>query len=854
MLLSGYLKAQISQERNALSNLAKQKWARAHEQLRKILTKDSINTTGQYVMARYFFSPGNPDFHLDSAHYYTEASLRDYSKLSAKQREKIKRFPLDSMIIIRLLEQIDSAAFNRTQQSNSETAYTNFIEKFPAAKQRSQAIELRSKAAFADAVTMNTYQAFSSFIIRYPEARELEDAKSLYEKLLFEDKTRDKRLASYEAFLKDYPQTTYRKEAERNIFEISTAPGTIESFKEYLQRYPQSNFYSQAHGLLYYLQADEQQARPLYGAIQNDSLTNDDPSPRRYLVPFLEKNFFGFMDSEGNEIISAEAADLNAEYKCGNIDEDVLVLPGKIVSRKGTLVYKGEVASVDDLGSGFLLIENQHCTKVIHKIGFNPGELCVQDAKVLNGKLLAIKNDEHWSIRTLAGRLLIASEWDNISFAGDVIIFQRDKNFWLATTDAISAIADGQTFKLKDTFEEVKSWPNGKVWARAGKFEGIFDQHLDVVVPFKEQTLSSSFFGGVAFANSQSAFFNHAGNTTDSYDTILISKPWVAAKSSATWRLFRPLYNLLATATYDSISFVGTFAIGTRNDSLFVHGSASAKPLLKVKQPAKIEFIPAQDSSSFFLLEQGDKKTLFNHSGQKLFAVLYDRIQHAGKDIFIVTRKDKKGLVSSDGKVLLTTEYNAIGTLSEGTVSLLKAKKFGLFDVHQKKLIKPEYSKNLSLYNRSVLIALKTGAYGFIGWDNKPLSEFEFIEIQPWNDTLAWVKKNFQWQLYNLKTKKTELDKIRSIKFILDKADDKLAIIQQDNSYGVIHSKRGMVIPLNFSDIVNVGSAERPMYFTEKHVEEASIFVVIYYSSEGKMLRKEIYEQDDYEKIYCANH
>jgi hypothetical protein len=44
------------------------------------------------------------------------------------------------------------------------------------------------------------------------------------------------------------------------------------------------------------------------------------------------------------------------------------------------------------------------------------------------------------------------------------------------------------------------------------------------------------------------------------------------------------------------------------------------------------------------------------------------------------------------------------------------------------------------------------------------------------------------------------------------------------------------------------------MYFTEKHVEEASIFVVIYYNSEGKLLRKEIYDQDDYEKIYCADH
>jgi hypothetical protein len=61
------------------------------------------------------------------------------------------------------------------------------------------------------------------------------------------------------------------------------------------------------------------------------------------------------------------------------------------------------------------------------------------------------------------------------------------------------------------------------------------------------------------------------------------------------------------------------------------------------------------------------------------------------------------------------------------------------------------------------------------------------------------------------------------------------------------------MIPISFSDIINVGSKENPFYFTEKHVEEASIFVVIYYDSNGKMVRKEVYEQDEYEKIYCSD-
>jgi hypothetical protein len=51
---------------------------------------------------------------------------------------------------------------------------------------------------------------------------------------------------------------------------------------------------------------------------------------------------------------------------------------------------------------------------------------------------------------------------------------------------------------------------------------------------------------------------------------------------------------------------------------------------------------------------------------------------------------------------------------------------------------------------------------------------------------------------------------------------------------------------------VNVGSSEKPLYFTEKHLEEASVFVVIYHDDKGQILRKEIYDQEDYDRIYCS--
>jgi hypothetical protein len=95
------------------------------------------------------------------------------------------------------------------------------------------------------------------------------------------------------------------------------------------------------------------------------------------------------------------------------------------------------------------------------------------------------------------------------------------------------------------------------------------------------------------------------------------------------------------------------------------------------------------------------------------------------------------------------------------------------------------------------------------------------------------------------------MENIRNFNVIRSSPHDRLIILKQGEDVGVLSNRNGFIIPLKFSDIVNVGSSESPVYFTEKHVQEASIFVVIYYDSKGKLIRKEVYEQDDYERIYC---
>ena len=846
-MLPMVVRGQFSAERGALNNIEKQKWDKAYSQLRRALGKDSLHAAASFVMSKYFFAPQNPDFQIDSAHRYRVQAWRDFMPSPARLREKMKRIPLDSMILVRLGEQIDSAAFARARGADTEESYRNFLVLFTNAAQQKEAERLRNAAAYRDTERQNTYMAFASFLSKYPDAEQAVTARERYESLLFRSKTADKRLSSYEVFLKEYPNSPFRHETERNIFEISTASGSVAAYESFLDLYPDSYLTGRARNMYYHLLPDdEREAATLF---TSDSLDRVQQLEAGYLVPFLKDGRFGFMNPAGEEIIHADAGEINDDYVCGDITEDVLVVPGKLLSRDGSVIYRGSLEALDDLGQGFLRVESDSCVSVIHKTGFVVGDGCLEDVRLLANHLLALKKGGRWSVWTFTGRMLQPYSWDDVSSLRDVVVLRGGEKVRLATVEQLAALANGDTLKIRDVYDEVKLWPGDRIWVRAGSYEGVLDQQLATFVNFDKHTLTPAFFGALGTAAGGFATFARAGEASPFFRQVQVHEPWVSVKTTDHWRLFDVVNRAYIGPSYDSIAQAGPFAVGMNTDSVRVYFKEGVTAQLA--QPVRFEFVPGQDSSVFLVVEQGGKRNLYDYRGRKLFAVPYDKVQYAGQGFFIVSRREKKGLVDEDGKTVLPIEYDAVGTAGKGTVSLLRSMKFGLYDYEKRKLVRPGYSKNIIPYTSAVLTAFKGGGYGFIGWDDKPLSAFEFSEIQYWNDTTALVKKGALWALYSIPNKRAEVDDIKSVTSIRDTPDDRVVIIRQGNDYGVIGSRAGVIIPMTFSDLVNVGSAEVPLYFTEKHVEEASLFVVIYYDHAGKMLRREVYEQDDYERIYC---
>jgi hypothetical protein len=842
-------KAQFVSERSALNNIAKGRWDKAKSQLTKILLKDSIHAGAEYAWSRYFFSESNPDFHIDSAYRHIQQALADYQQAPDKEREKLLKLPLDSNVLVLHRQRIDSAAFARARKANTEAAYLDFLKRFETASQKADVIALRDEVAFAAARGENTYQSFLTYTEKYPESRFASEAKSRYDRLLFEAKTSDQRLATFEAFLTGYPETPYRKEIEQQIFEKLTAGGEVASFERFIRKYPASGKIKTAKNILYHLLKEDE--RTLMPVLATDSIRKVQILEKQYLVPFLKDDKFGFINERGEELIKASATEIPDEYRCGNITNELLIADGKIITRSGVALGKTKADEIESLGYGFLLLEDDDCVTIMHVSGFLPAaNECLQDAKLLAKNYLLLKKSNHWSVWTLTGRQLIPYEWDEIQVLGETVAFKKGGTLRLVKMKDLVKIADQQPPTFSKEYDDVKLWSDGMLWVKHGSEEAVLTQSLSEWVKPARQQITQTFFGAVSQTSAGYVLHDRKTGPSQHYYRVKIQKPWVLAQQEGVWHSIDLLTKMNFTHAFDSVGFVGPFFVGVKKDTMQIHFFKNAT--LKLPQLARAQFLAGKDSLFFLMVEEFDKKVIYDTKAEKLFTVPAEKLEYNNEGYFTFTQKQKKGLLSMGGKIVLKPEYDALGSVTEHVVATLKDRKFGLIDLARKKEIKPEYDKNITVYDKGRLIVFKNNVCALIGWDNKPITPFEFEEISYWNDSSALVKKSFRWMIYNFIEKKIVMDNIKAYKWVRDSPQEKIMIIQQENKYGVVSNTRGMVIPATFSDIVNVGSAIQPLYFTEKHVEEASIFVVIYYDKNGVQLRKYVYEGNDYEKIYCS--
>ena len=161
--------------------------------------------------------------------------------------------------------------------------------------------------------------------------------------------------------------------------------------------------------------------------------------------------------------------------------------------------------------------------------------------------------------------------------------------------------------------------------------------------------------------------------------------------------------------------------------------------------------------------------------------------------------------------------------------------------------------KALKPFGNYYFIGSKGSSFGLVNRENQDVTGYKFDVILDWNDSIALVKEEEEWKLYDVKNDNYVFEGISEYKSLRDDEQEKILLITKNSKSGILSNKYGEVVGATFNDIINIGSVENPVYFAEKYIHEAEFYVVIYYDAKGKILRKQIFtEAEEYDKIYCG--
>jgi hypothetical protein len=837
LLLSQKGHSQLAPERLAWNNLGKESWNKAEAQVRKALRKDSVNLGAIYTYAWFYFTPANPKFNIDSASLLAHRAQAQFNSLTKKDKEKNLRFPFDSLGLQKLRTYIDSSAFNRAKQINTVEAYDFFMRNYSGSKQFTRAIELQQEVAFLDALKENTYQSFEAYMKTYPQASRAEEAGKRYEKLLFESKTKDQKLNSYIRFLTEYPQTPYRNLVEQQIFELSTASGEIKMFQDFLKKNPVSTYAKQARNFLYYFLKDQS---ALLKEILTDSLKNALTLEGNTWIPIWKNGAYSFLDMRGEDHLSNLTDSLAEHLLCDGFVQDILFTKDKLYSRAGDLLAEN-VLDVEDLGFGFLLVDyKNNTTKIVHKSGL----VCLeQEAKLIGHQFLFSKNNGG-NLYTLTGRKLLSGNWSDIVSFDNVIAFKDQQGFKLVTAANLAFHANGQAIRFTDYFDEVKSIDDKYILVRQGEQTALFDFNLQVVLPLAQQQVEKTDDVLLVKKNKEVGIFSN-GKTVETFEELQLNQYWKLGKKTGLYQLTNR--NNSKSARLDSAYLLSFTAIGYRNDSTFIFAGNAQHVFLLNPEVSLL----SNATVAYILVAAADRKTVIDKNGDKLFTVQADNLECVSADYFTYQKRGKRILINRKGLIVPLADFEAFGSATTLAVPVLAKKKFGLINRKNDRIIKPGYDRNLLAYNDNLVVAYKNGAYGFIGWDDKPSSKFEYDEVQYWNDSVALVKHNFSWRFLDLSSFNFRLGKISEFVSFKNASEERFLIYKQDNFYGVLSNIRGIILEPTYTSIENLGNSEQPFYMTDKYVEEAEVHIVIYYDQNGKQIRRQIYEEEEFNHILC---
>lgn len=858
-----------SPQRRAQKKLAKQKYEKAEKLLRKSLRKDSLNPAAHYLLSRLQLDTAAGQ-QIDTAQYHILQALAQLPEADKKDRKRLRKIGADSIELLAQRARVDSTAFRRAKEANTVTAYAYFLSQYPYASQTGEATRRRNALAFRAAEQQNTYQAYQTFFQTYPQAAEAAEARERYEELLFIANTRTGTLDAYIRFLAEYPETPYRSRLLKNIYQLSTAAHRPAQYAAFIENYPGNRHTREAVDQLYYLHREAQDSLPFLEAYPHlpfqDSLRQVIALADQPFLAVLAGQDWLFIDPLGKVKLEG-LDDVHPDYLCQTVTADYLEvsrgMEPLVLAKNGRVILQQDYESVEDLGLGVLRLQLDKQQGLLHKSGKTLLPAAYEQVEPLGPDFFRVKDYGLHGLLTHNGQFLLEPAYDSLARVEDFILVYKDSLLAVTTLDTlIHSLQQNQSPELLFSYRD--ALPADSVHLQVHFAEGhksLLNEQLQQVFPPTKGTIRPFSRGWLLEEDGRYQVLDRQGRNL--LNAILrqavIREPWIAYKTDSLWGLYHMEEQQATFDLFDSLTLLHSSILVAHQDkqpaALFfgkdtvrvdLSGTDSYR-LLRSSQGRN----PEEEEQVYLLVKNGNAQLIYNQQGRLITQGRYREI--LAPDNRLLLLKSSKGIAIADssGNMLLKPQYDAVGNYQNGYFATLKNSRFGLFNPYKNIHIPARYSVALRPYSDSLLMAAKNKQWGLIDLNNQQVLDFEWEELTYWSDSVALARKDGNWQLVHIRENEPLHGPFQDVRFIRQSAEESLAIVSTAEGDGVYSSILGELAAPTYDDIINLGTLNDPLFYAEKEVEEAGLYVVVYINSRGEVIFKEAYPEEEWLRLLC---
>lgn len=859
-----------SPQRRAQRKMDKEKYAKAEKLLLKSLSKDSLNPAAHYLLSQLYLDTAYIQ-DIDTAQYFIQEAISELPEAEKKDLRRLRKIDADSAAILEQLSLVDSAAFHRATEAHNIEAYNYFLDRYPEASQTEEARMRRNALAFRAAEQENTYQAYQHFLQTYPDAAEAPIARERYEELLFIANTKTGTLDAYVRFLEQYPETPYRERLLKNIYLLSTAAHEAQQYVNFIGSYPQNTYTRDAVNKLYHLHKENKDPGSFLQSYPElpyqDSLQQVIALDQQALIAILTEDKWQFISDNGDVVFPAQFDDIHPDYLCETVPSDyieaIMGFEPVVMARNGSTILKEDYQQLEDLGHGLLRIRQNNMLGLLSKDGKKLLPAAFEHISLLGPNLLRVHEYGRQGILSMNGEWLAEPTYDSLARLGTFVLLFRDQKIAVTSIEKlIQSFQQKQPLHHSFQYEQVELADSAHlfVYDTVGH-QAILNSQLQTVVVPTAGSIRSYEGGWVLHQDSLYQVLNMQGENilNASFRQIQVREPWIAYKTDSLWGLYHTGFKDATFDVFDSLSILHPHIIVAHKEqqkiALFIDKDTVSVDLTGTDGYRLLKPVTRTQSRQaeqvYLLINDGNAKTVYNQKGQPITQGRYKEVVAPDNRLLMLKSTRGTAIADSSGQILLKPEYKNIGNYQNGYFATLHNSRFGIFNPYKDLHIRPQYSAAIRTYNDTLLMASKNKRWGIIDHANKEILGFEYEQLQFWTDSVVLAASNHEWQLININRQELQYGPFNSFKILKQTPDESMALIYTKEGYGVYSSKQGELIAPTYDDIVNLGSSNALLFYCEKEVKEADMFVVLYINASGETIYRHAYPREEWLKLIC---